>query len=64
MTAKKPAGDPFLAKLKKEITDMLEGDTLTPAERLKAIEAGAKILGIQHKIDGESERDGSFFAAK
>lgn len=55
--------DPFLKKLQEEVIAMLKKE-LTPSERLKAIEAGVKISAIRHKIDGEGQADGSFFANK
>lgn len=46
-----------------EVRKALRGKELTNAERLKAIEVGAKILAIRHKIDeGIGGASGAFFA--
>lgn len=54
--------DVLLTKLETEILTMLGKTNLTPAEKLKAIEAGAKVLMIRHKISEGSGGDGAFFA--
>lgn len=50
----------LLEELEKSILDMLEKPRLPNAEKLKAIEAGVKVLAIKHKIDGGGQ-DGAFF---
>lgn len=56
--------DVLLAKLEKEILAMLDRPKLTPGEKLKAIEAGAKVLMIRHKIQEGGGGDGAFFAGR
>jgi hypothetical protein len=62
MTAKKR--DDLLDRMERGILEMLKKDTLTNTERLKAIEAGAKVLMIRHKIQDGGATDGAFFARK
>jgi hypothetical protein len=62
MTAKKR--DDLLDRMDRGILEMLKKDTLTNTERLKAIEAGAKVLMIRHKIQDGGATDGAFFARK
>ena len=60
--ARKRIGDPLLADLKENIRKVLDDPKSTPAERLKAIEVGTKLLMIQHRITGDdSGTDGKFF---
>lgn len=50
-------------ELKQAIRSVLTDEKATPAEKLRAIEAAAKLLLIQHKITGESDgTDGHFFS--
>lgn len=54
----------FLAELEKGVRDVLNsGDAVSTAEKLKAIECGAKLLMIRHRIEGSGEgEDGKFFS--
>lgn len=54
----------FLEELEKGVRDVLDAkDGVSTAERLKAIEAGAKLLMIRHRIEGSGEgEDGKFFS--
>lgn len=57
--------DGLLPELEKAVKDILAlgKDDVSTADRLKAIEAGAKLLMIRHRIEGASEgEDGKFFA--
>lgn len=57
--------DPLMKRLEEEIMTLLNNDKITSAEKLKAIEAGARVLAIRHKIsENEVGTDGSFFAGK
>jgi hypothetical protein len=62
MTARKH--EDLLDRMERGILEMLKKDTLTNTERLKAIEAGAKVLMIRHKIQDGGATDGAFFARK
>jgi hypothetical protein len=62
MTANKP--DELLAEMEKQVLEMLKKARLTNTEKLKAIEAGAKVLMIRHKIQDGGQGDGAFFARK
>ena len=63
---KSPRHSPFLDELEKAVKDILtrSGENeVSTADRLKAIEAGAKLLMIRHRIEGTGEtEDGKFFA--
>jgi hypothetical protein len=63
MTKVPAKDDSFLKTLEKAVSDILAGEKSKPAERLKAIEAGAKLLMIRHRIEGPGEggQSGSFF---
>jgi hypothetical protein len=53
----------FMETLEQEVRKVLRDKNIEPAERLKAIEVGAKLLAIRHKIeDGIGGQSGSFFA--
>jgi hypothetical protein len=54
--------DTSLATMQQQIEDLLKKPGLTPSERLKAIEVGAKLLMIRHKIEDGLGGEGSFFA--
>lgn len=56
----------LMVRLEEEIMLLLnKHEGLTVAEKLKAIEAGARVLAIRHKItEDEVGTDGSFFAGK
>jgi hypothetical protein len=56
--------DELLEEMETGLLDMLKKKTLTNTERLKAIEAGAKILMIKHKISEGGGADGAFFNAR
>lgn len=55
--------DPLMNTIEREVRAML-GRELTTTERLKAIEIGAKVLAIRHKIQDGDAKDGAFFADK
>jgi hypothetical protein len=55
----------FLKELQDAVTEILESTKtdVSTAERLKAIECGAKLLMIKHRIEGAGEgEDGKFFS--
>ena len=55
----------FLTALENEVRELLlkNRDQVSTAERLKAIECGAKLLMIRHRIEGGGEgEDGKFFS--
>ena len=58
MAAKAEADDSaaFLKVLKKGVKDVLANANSEPSERVAAITAGAKLLMIQHKINGNDEK--------
>jgi hypothetical protein len=57
--------DELLDEMETRLLEMLKKTTrLTNTERLKAIEAGAKVLMIRHKIHEGGATDGAFFARK
>jgi hypothetical protein len=56
--------DALLTEMEKQVLSMLKKPRLTHGERLKAIEAGAKVLMIRHKIQDGGQTDGAFFARK
>ena len=58
MAAKAEADDSaaFLKVLKKGVKDVLANSSSEPSERVAAITAGAKLLMIQHKINGNDEK--------
>jgi hypothetical protein len=60
----KPLRDKLLVRIEREVTDLLEKRTLSNAERLKAIEVGAKVLMIRHKLEDVDGKDGAFFSKK
>jgi len=53
--------DPLLADLRNAVKAVLSDAKATPAEKLKAIEAGSKLLMIQHKISDREDEGGNFF---
>jgi hypothetical protein len=54
----KPPDQVFLEILERGVRDVLKADASTAAERIAAINAGAKLLMIRHKI---AETDESQF---
>jgi hypothetical protein len=59
--AKPPKGEKDLSEvLEASIRAVLKDKSTKPSDRLKAIEAGAKLLMIRHKISGAGD-DGNFF---
>lgn len=50
----------LLELLEKSVRDILRSKDTKPADRLKAIEQGARLLAIRHKIE-EGGGGGSFF---
>jgi len=64
MTAKKgAAGDTFLSDLEEGVRAILRDANASAAEKLKAIEAGAKVAMIRHRMtaDDGDEAGGNFF---
>lgn len=59
MTEKKTP-ESFIRLLERGIRDLLKSRDTPAADRLKAIEVGAKLAAIQHKIKGGGD-DESFF---
>ena len=57
---KAPPADDFLTLLEKGVRDVMADKKATPGDKLKAIEAGAKLLGIKHKISGSGDGDSYF----
>lgn len=57
----KRSGDPLLRKMEQQVSKLLNDDKLTNSERLKAIEVGAKLLMIRHKITDNERAEGAFF---
>lgn len=62
---RKPKREPKKEKdlsevLEAAIREVLKNKDTKPADRLKAIEAGAKLLAIRHKIEGGGDA-GNFF---
>ncbi|HEY1490222.1 MAG TPA: hypothetical protein VGF90_04210 [Verrucomicrobiae bacterium] len=49
-----------MTQLEKAVEEVLTKDGVTPAEKIKAIEAGAKLLQIKHKIGTGGEEKGYF----
>jgi hypothetical protein len=59
MVRKKAADEDLLAVLERAVRDTLKSKDAKPSERIAAIQAGAKIALIRHKLaDADSE---SFF---
>jgi hypothetical protein len=55
----------FLKELEDAVTEVLNSTKtdVSTAERLKAVEMGAKLLMIRHRIEGSGEgEDGKFFS--
>lgn len=63
MTAKSK-DDSFLKSLEKGVQDILDNSKSKPADRLKAVEAGVRVLMIRHKIEGGGDGDGPSFFGK
>lgn len=62
MTKRKGNSSKFLFTLERAVEGVLAPDSVaTPAEKIKAIEAGAKLLQIKHKIDGAGEDEKGYF---
>jgi hypothetical protein len=63
----KPAGEiqwveePLQAVLERAVRDVIADANTKPADKLKAIEIGAKLLSIRHKIEGGGD-GGNFFS--
>jgi hypothetical protein len=55
MTQRKGNGR-FLSNLEKAVEAVLNDDRASPADRVKAIEAGARLLAIKHKVGGSDEK--------
>ena len=59
----KPKDGAFLGQLEKNIRSILSSHDVTIDQRLKAVEAGARLLLIRHRIEGTTEgEDGKFFS--
>lgn len=61
--AKPAAEDDLLTEMRRAIMTVLANPKADPVDIMKAIEVGAKILAIQHKIRDKRSNHGSFFAA-
>lgn len=57
MTGKKE--DKFFKLLEDGVRAVLQDKDASPADKLKAIDAGAKLLAIRHKIETSEGGDGS-----
>lgn len=53
--------DPLVKKLEAAVTDVLNDKKASVADKLRAIDAGAKVLQIKHKISGGGEDGGNYF---
>ena len=51
----------LMTELESAVRTVLKDKEARRSERLKAIEVGAKLLEIRHKINGGDTADGSFF---
>jgi len=51
----------LMNELESAVRTVLKDKEARRSERLKAIEVGAKLLEIRHKINGGDTADGSFF---
>lgn len=61
---REPKGEKDLSEvLEAAIRAVLKSKDTKPGDRLKAIEAGAKLLMIRHKISGAGD-DGNFFTSQ
>ena len=56
----KPQEDEFIELLEQGVTKVLKTKGAEPKDILDAVNAGAKLLLIKHKISGSGD-DGSFF---
>lgn len=55
-TAQEPEKDnDFLDALEQGIRDVLKNRKAKPSEKVAAITAGAKLLAVRHKIEGNDE---------
>ena len=62
MTGEKPKDDKLLKILEDGIRDILANKKTKTGERLKAIEAGAKLLTIRYRLEGsEGVDDANYF---
>jgi hypothetical protein len=59
---KKPEKDEFLETLREGLLGVLKDDKASPGDKLKAIEIGAKLYMIQHKVKGIGDDSGKFFS--
>lgn len=59
MARKKAADDDFLAVLERSVREVLKSPDAKPSERVSAIQAGAKIAMIKHRISDDGSE--SFF---
>lgn len=64
-TKKTARDDSFLNDLEEGVRSVLRSDA-TPAEKLKAVEVGAKLAAIRHRLanDDSEDDDGRFFGRK
>ena len=60
--SKKPATNDFLSILEEGVREVLRDPKSKVADRLKALDAGAKLLMVRHKIEGGND-GGSFFTS-
>jgi hypothetical protein len=55
MTQRKGNGR-FLSNLEKAVEAVLNDESASPADRIKAIEAGTRLLAIKHKVGVTDEK--------
>lgn len=56
--------DTFMDALETAVKAVIANAEATPAEIIKAIEAGTKLSLIRHRIDGDADDDDNFFGGK
>lgn len=57
-----PKKDQLLSQLENAVRSALRDKTLKTSDKIKVIEAGAKLLAIRHKIDDGGSGGSNFFA--
>jgi hypothetical protein len=60
---KKPEKDTFLETLREGLLGVLQDKEASAADKLRAIEIGAKLYMIQHKVKGVGDDSGKFFGS-
>jgi len=54
----------LMVVVEEAIVEVLKSKRISSVDKIKAIEAGAKILAVRHKIEQGSEDESSFFSRK